>query len=332
MTAMAETSFEVKYDGDALRDGRMPVRDLAPALLALGQLFTEASQLLYPDNDPVALELEATEEGSFSAHLILQGAGAAWDQISTISSGEGLASLVVFKEFIIGDSVDLSLFGLIKALQRRRVVEEVPAPNPGEVTLRLEDGTELTVKAEVAGLSSDPQIRRKAREVVEPLRREGVDDLQIRSEGKGAIRLEKDDVPAFEVPEVEGAEVLSEQEIDVYLDVLTAELEQGSTRKWRFGGLGGTFWAPIEDSEFMEKFSHREEVLGVGDRLHADVKIIQTRDPASNKIRVERQVMKVHECIEAPEQLSLEERTAHVQQQLQGEGKKDPPPELPGGS
>jgi hypothetical protein len=316
MTVMAETTFEVKYDGEALRDGRMPVRDLAPALLALGQLFTEASQLLYPDNDPVALELEATEEGSFSAHLILQGAGAAWDQISTFSGGEGLASLVVFKEFIIGDSVDLSLFGLIKALQRRRVVEERQAPNPGEVTLRLEDGSEITVKAEVAGLSNDPQIRKKAREVVEPLRREGVDDVQFRMDGKPTVRLEKNDVPAFEIPEVEDAEVLSEQEVDVYLDVLTAELEQGSTRKWRFGGLGGTFWAPIEDSKFMEKFAHREEILGVGDRIRATVKITQKRDPTSNKIREERQVLQVHECIEAPEQLSLKERTDQVQKTL----------------
>jgi hypothetical protein len=318
---MAETSFEVKYDGDALRDGRMPVRDLAPALLALGQLFTEASQLLYPENDPVALDIQATREGSFEVELILRGAGAAWDQLSTHPM-ESAAALVLFKEVIIGDAADLSLFGLIKWLKGQRVVEESDGPEPGEVTLKADDGSQITVKPEVAGLNRDPQIRRKAREVVEPLRREGVDNLELRSGGGSTVRLEKDDVPAFEIPEVEDAEVLSEQEIDVYLDVLTAELEQGSTRKWRFGGLGATFWAPIEDSEFMEKFSHREQVLGVGDRLHAKVKIIQKRDPATSKIRVERQVLKVHDCIAAPEQLSLKERTDQVQRAL-GSGSDD---------
>jgi hypothetical protein len=313
---MAETSFEIKYEGDALRDGRMPVRDLAPALLALGQLFTEASQLLYPENEPVALDIQATREGSFEVELVLHGAGAAWDQLSTHPM-ETAAALVLFKEIIIGNSADPSLFGLIKWLQGKRVIDESDGPEPGEVTLKADDGSQVTVKPEVAGINRDPQIRKKAREVVEPLRRPGMDNLEIWSEGDSAIRLDKNDVPAFEVPEIEDAEVLSEQEIDVYLDVLTAELEQGSTRKWRFGGLGGTFWAPIEDAEFMEKFSHREQVLGVGDRLHAKVKIIQKRDPTTSKIRVERQVMQVFECIEAPEQLSMKERTDQVQRVLE---------------
>jgi hypothetical protein len=83
----------------------------------------------------------------------------------------------------------------------------------------------------------------------------------------------------------------------------------------------------------MEKFSHREQVLGVGDRLHATVKIIQKRDPATSKIRVERQVMKVKEVIEAPEQLSLKERTDEIQRALGSDNDDaengDDPPALP---
>ena len=46
MRALAETAFQIAYEGPALETGRMPVRDLAPALLALGDLFTEASVVL----------------------------------------------------------------------------------------------------------------------------------------------------------------------------------------------------------------------------------------------------------------------------------------------
>ncbi len=313
---MAETSFEVKFEGEALRDGRIPVRDLAPALLALGQLFTEASQLLYPDNDPVALEIQATREGSFEVDLILHAAGMGWDQLSTHPI-ESAAALQIFQQLVIGNRIDASVFGLLKWL-RGKNVEEIEGPEPGQTTYRSEEGHELTVKSEVAALGRDPGIRKKAREVVEPLRRDGIDKLEFRAESKPTVELEKEDIPAFELPDIEDAEVLSEQELDIYLDVLTAELEQGSTRKWRFGGLGATFWAPIEDAEFKEKFAHREEVLGVGDRLYAKVKVIQKRDPATNKIREERQVVKVHECIEAPEQLLLQERTEKIQKQLGG--------------
>jgi hypothetical protein len=134
---------------------------------------------------------------------------------------------------------------------------------------------------EVAVLNRDPQIRKKLRQVVEPLRREGVDRLEIRSDEKPSVELGEEDVPAFEVPESEDAVVVSQQEIDVYLDVLTAELETGTTRKWRFGGIGETFMAPIEDPEFLEKVAQHEEVFGAGDQLYAKVQIIQKRDPGT---------------------------------------------------
>lgn len=116
---MAETSFEVRYDGEALRDGRMPVRELAPALLALSQLFSEASQLLYPSNEPVALEIQATREGSFIVDLVLHAVGSSWDQLSHMDAGEDATALVLFKEFVIGDSIDFSLFGLVQWLKGR---------------------------------------------------------------------------------------------------------------------------------------------------------------------------------------------------------------------
>jgi hypothetical protein len=318
MTVMAETSFEVKYEGEALRDGRMPVRDLAPALLALGQLFTEASQLLYPENEPVSLEIEATKEGSFEVGLVLHAAGMAWDQISTNPLGSA-GALLIFKEAIIGGNKDISLFGLVKWLHGKLVKAEEPGSEPGEVILVLEDGSKITVPLEVAALNRDPQIRKKLRQVVEPLRREGVDSLEIRTDDKPTVELNEEDVPAFEVPELEPAEVISQQEVDVFLDVLSPDLEKGGNRKWRFGGLGGNFMADIEDAGFMEKVAQREATFGVGDQIHAKVQIVQKRDPGTNKIRDERRVLEVLEVINAPEQLSLKDRIDQAQESLGSE-------------
>jgi hypothetical protein len=72
---------------------------------------------------------------------------------------------------------------------------------------------------------------------------------------------------------------------DVYLEVLTVELEEGSARKWRFGGIGGNFTAPIEDPAFMQKVARNEIVFGAGDQLRARVEITQRREPAPERSR-----------------------------------------------
>src|SRR4051794_33274663 len=129
MTVMAETKFGIKYEGTALADGRMAVRDLAPALLALGELFTEASTTLYPDRPTVALDIHATRQGSFDVDLILTAAEGAWDAAELFGS-DGLSTLINLKEIILGGSGGaISLVHFIKWLRGRRIkaVEEAPA-------------------------------------------------------------------------------------------------------------------------------------------------------------------------------------------------------------
>lgn len=304
---MAETSFEVRYDGEAVRDGRMEVRELAPALLALSELFTAASRLLYPDDDPVALEIEATREGSFVIELVLHAVGSGWDQLSHMDLTKDAGQLALFKELIIGDSIDFSLFGLIKRLKGKTVVKEVEGPGAGETTLTEQGGVEVVVKTEVARLAADENIRRELRDVVEPLTREGVDTFEVGSGAKATVRLEKADAPSFEPPAApDDPELLSEQVLDdVYLELLTVDLEKGSTRKWRFGGIGGNFTATIEDPEFLQKVARHEVMFGTGDQLRARVKITQRRDPGNGKIKQTRLISKVYEWIKAPEQLRM---------------------------
>lgn len=285
----------------------MEVRELAPALLALSELFTDASRLLYPEDQPVALEIEATREGSFVVELVLHAVGSGWDQLSHMDVAKDAGQLALFKELVIGDSIDFSLFGLIKRLKGKIVVKEVDGPGPDETTLTDEGGSEVVVKSDVARLAADENIRRELRDVVEPLKRDGVDTFEVNSGGSTTVRLEKADAPAFDAPSPsDDPALLSEQVLEnVYLEVLTAELEKGSARKWRFGGVGGNFTATIEDPEFMQKVARHEVVFGAGDQLRARVEITQRREPSTGKIKETRRIVKVHEWIKAPEQLRM---------------------------
>ena len=64
------TSFQVSYDGPALESGRMDVRDLAPALLAVGELCQTSNHVLNGDRAKVAVNLSAEfQRGSFQVDL-----------------------------------------------------------------------------------------------------------------------------------------------------------------------------------------------------------------------------------------------------------------------
>lgn len=66
---MATQEFSVEFGGPAVADGRMPVRDLAPALMALGGLLEVAREIAEPDAPALTLEVRTFEPGSFDASL-----------------------------------------------------------------------------------------------------------------------------------------------------------------------------------------------------------------------------------------------------------------------
>jgi hypothetical protein len=270
----------------------MPVRDLAPALLALGDVFAEASRVLYPDNQPVALDIRATNEGSFNVLLVAHGPDL-WDQIVRWLSSQEATALDHLKELVIVSGA--SVLYLIKRLRGRKIKREEQIGS-GQVRLTLDDETQIEVPAETLQLYRRVTIRKKAKDVVRPLNRKGVNRLDFREGTETTLSIEADDVSAFEVVEAE-AETVLEDVVERRLKILSVVFTEGN--KWRFTDGDVAFSAAIEDTAFLERVK-LGEAFSDGDVLRCRMREVQS-ESEDGKLSTDRFIVEVLEHIPRPQ-------------------------------
>jgi hypothetical protein len=298
---MPETEFRVKYDGPALRDGRMEVRDLAPALLALADLFREADALVNPDQPPISLHIQATDTGSFDVILALV-LPDVLDQAVSFFAEDAATALVNMKELVIGSSY--GLFRVIKWLRNRSVSSQERLPN-GMVRLSTAEGDSIDIPSEAAQLHRNARIRRRTREVIQPLTREGIDtvDFYVERTSEVSVEITDGDVDAFEPPSAEVEPVL-DTETTMALAIVAPGLDEGY--KWRLSdGDRPSFFASVADAAFLDRVDNGE-AFRKGDILTCSLRVVQTRTEEGG-LHTEYTVTRVHEHIprSRPIQLSL---------------------------
>lgn len=299
--ALAETDFSIVYDGSALTQGRIPVRDLAPSLFALGEVFTEANRLVNPGGVDVALEIVATDAGSFDVHLVLSTLGG---ELNDLFTSDPVTALVNFKELVIGGGI--GLFWLVRHIRRRRITNREPLGD-GRVRVTLNDGTSVEIPARTLDMYGSVRVRQNAREVIAPLDREGIDKIEFRERDQQVtVSIGDDEVDAFDVPADESTdELLAEETGVIALTIENIPLTHPQDA-WRFNDGERGFRAAMEDPNFAGRVSGGIEVFRAGDILVSQIRRRQFRTQAG-RLRNEWTVLSVDRHIAA-----------------------SPPPQLPG--
>ena len=70
MNGHPQAHVDMVYDGPALADGSMNVRDLAPAMMAVGGFFESANRISNGGRASISVNVRATSAGSF--HIIFE--------------------------------------------------------------------------------------------------------------------------------------------------------------------------------------------------------------------------------------------------------------------
>jgi hypothetical protein len=306
---MSEVTFQLAYDGESVRNGSMDVADLAPALLAVGELITEANRILNEDRASVAVRVESDfKKSSFEISLIVdQGV---IDQAKAILTGHGITNADALLHILFGGTSVAAITGLIKifkALKGEKPKEITIINNNNNTTIiETASGNMLSgVDRSSAALYGDDSVRETLGKVVKPLDRPGIDTLVIRKNKEVLERVSKDEAPYFHpqpIPDrADDPPVVDDTRVRV-LEIVRLAFRKGI--KSRFSDGTVEFEADVTDDVFLKQIE-RGESFAKGDALRVYLRQKTWRD-RDGKLRSEYEVAEVVEHLKRPTQLRFQ--------------------------
>jgi len=308
---VSEAHTTIAYDGPALEHGTMDVRDLAPALLAVGTLCDRANKVLNGSKATVQINVRTGfKPGSFGVdlalvHTVVQQAKA-FLLSDNVTAALNLLGLLGF-----ASGTGVSVIALIKWLRGRRP-QSVTTLENGNV--RIEVIVDLTVthkieieyievSPDVAKLYNDVGVRSAAKEIVAPLERPGIETFETKTSIDGAVieRVTKAELPAFTVSEPAQTRVTG-SEYETVLQIVKPSFDERLT--WTFFDGERNIFVDIEDEAFFAEVQRRERSFAKGDLLRV-VLFAESFVNESGQISTRRVVRRVIEQIQPPRQLPL---------------------------
>jgi hypothetical protein len=265
--------FHVVYDGPALTEHRMDVRDLAPALVAIADLFTATNKEINGEAAEVRVQVNASfKAGSFGIDLVAT--QQLLSQIKDIFSGNGATAISNAWTImgIIGLAGGGGLIGLLRALKGRRPVK-IEQKGDGS-TVWMSQTESIEVEGNVIRLYQSSIVRTSLEKVISPLEREGITGFGVVLNGAVVLDVHDDEVAVFNAASLGGdAEIVSDTTSKKLLLIESLTFKDGN--KWRVHDGTATFHASIEDKAFLGSIDAGER-FGKGDVLVVDLRQVQS--------------------------------------------------------
>jgi len=301
-------TFKVLYEGPALSNHEMNVRDLAPALLAIGDLLEESNKILNGDKAKIAVNIKATEPGSVFINL-----SAVQDliaQAASLFNSDGVNAIVNAAEILalLGFSSDggFGVLGLLKWLKNRKI-KSIIKLDTGDFHVEAEDGELRISNSKEIKLFSFLSIRKNIEAVFTPLDRTGVEKVSF-LHGNIVNSITKEERDYLHAPVID-QELIDESEIEQSLQIINISFQAGG--KWRFGDGNATFFAEITDKEFLEKVEQNEMAFAKDDLLK--VRLNRKQFISEGSIKTDYIVIKVLDHRSALVQIKLPFKDNSVQ-------------------
>lgn len=295
---MSETaSFTVAYDGASLRSHTMDVRDLAPAMLSLGNLFDEVNRVINGKESTIKVHVKAQTAGSF--HIAFEISQSFGSQITGFLTGSAITSAANLLALISGTVGGThGLIWLIRRLQGQK---------PGKITdigngmLLLEhNGETFDAPVNLLRLYKDIAVRNAIAQTIKPLEQRGIDTFAIIRNDVVLEKVNSESAPYFAPPVLEDERLYVTETEDAYSIVSLAFKDDN---KWRLYDGSAIISVIIRDEDFMRRVNENMVYFAKGDILRCRVRTTSWQTQAG--LRKEHEVLEVLEHRQAARQLSL---------------------------
>lgn len=282
---MPSTVFRLIYDGEAVRDGEMDVTQLAPALLAVGQMTQAAGRLALGDKASVQVKVKTVQEGSFDVWL---GVGVQyWKVAADILTGPDVSAARTIIEILFGGT------GLVRFVlwAKGKIPSKIDRSKPGFVTVWI-DGIAIEVPELVFRLGSDPNVRAALeRTIADPLSNEGIEEVEFRPAKEEPTKITKAERHFFIAPPVSVDGTFETNHTKVF-SIVSLSFKHGS--KWKLSdGHGAPKPVTMLDADFLARVDSSEVRFAKGDVLICEVR--ETSRQTSRGLKAEYEIIRVIE-------------------------------------
>jgi len=297
-----------KLNGDVRE---VDVFQLAPTLLALGELIQEGNQEVNPGGRQIGVNVKPFREGSFIVDLTVFPQSHLQQFLDLLSTHPVDQIKTVLEWIGLVAGTPFGAVQLVKWLKGKpKSVEEV---GPGELRYTAVDDRSITVAGPVHKLVSNSSITNNIYRVYgAPIeRQESISDVKtyIEDHGESEVVVTRDEVPALKEylsqGEIQGTEIVKEHtHSGVYLNPKRGAFD-GDPRDWSFRRGGEIVVATIKDVGFLEKCAKGEYRLNHSDLLIVDL-LERQRVEGTTVLKPVYEILRVTNYVRGPEQSTLE--------------------------
>ena len=298
---MDMSEFRITYDGPALETSQMDVCELAPALLAVGDLLKAATQALCGESvNPQVNVRGSFKTGSFGIDFTLATSLVSrMRELFASSEATAIANALAILGALgfVKSKGGKGLFAVLKWLRGRPIEHVEVGPDAAIVYVA---GEPVEIELNVLTLFRDVAVRGAMIRVLAPLTREGVTKFATGTDNEIVDIIDASQLDWFRLPALEDV-LLVDEVRKIAFSIVSLAFKDDN--KWRLHDGAATIHASISDAGFLERVDNNQISFAKGDVLVCMVRVRQWQ--TATGARTDYEVIEVVEHRSAARQIQL---------------------------